>query len=359
MKMISPGSQMTTTGRDASGLVMVLHGPEIFDSGEAGRLYRQIRPSRLVVAGVMARAAAEESGLPCEYPGLPPSQVLRGIARPSFLASLGKTPASGRIFGGMVAQRTGPGGIIQVECVCRRVICWGQPVGYLASMLAEAAGFPPVSLPVPPPQKEQGTRTLRGCVPGEPVYVNGVVIGTANADQVVIAEKDGLLVPVQGLEPKEHGLEKIRRMGPLDISQAWCKSGYLRSRSPAPAAGGRRRGRVAFVDHCGHALYQALRDGGFCGVVAVGDDTTAVCGHIGAHLGLPVFGIIDRDGDGVVPPGFAPGSWLAVTDPGCDDLVGRKAAGLILRGEMDWDDVVSQLSTRLAKWVRLERPGTK
>jgi hypothetical protein len=38
--------------------VMVVHGPEIFDSGEASWLIDRICPSRTIVAGVMARTAA-------------------------------------------------------------------------------------------------------------------------------------------------------------------------------------------------------------------------------------------------------------------------------------------------------------
>ena len=52
--------------------VMVVHGPEIFDTGYVYRLNNAIRPERIIVAGVMARTAAEESGIPVEYLGNSP-----------------------------------------------------------------------------------------------------------------------------------------------------------------------------------------------------------------------------------------------------------------------------------------------
>jgi len=46
--------------------VMVVHGAEIFDRGDAAQLFSLLRPRRLIVAGIMARVAAVESGLPCD-----------------------------------------------------------------------------------------------------------------------------------------------------------------------------------------------------------------------------------------------------------------------------------------------------
>ena len=71
---------------------MVVHGPEIFDSGNAAWLLEHLAPSRTIVAGVMARTAAEESGLPVEFDGRPPSRVILDVEGPVFLANHGKTP---------------------------------------------------------------------------------------------------------------------------------------------------------------------------------------------------------------------------------------------------------------------------
>ena len=44
-------------------LVMVVHGPEAFDAGDVERMIGLLAPRLVLVAGVMARTAAEESGL--------------------------------------------------------------------------------------------------------------------------------------------------------------------------------------------------------------------------------------------------------------------------------------------------------
>ena len=50
-------------------------------------------------------------------------------------------------------------------------------------------------------------------------------------------------------------------------------------------------GRVLVIDHCGHEIYARMPDD-CCGVLAIGDDTTAVCGHICAHRGIPCLGLL-------------------------------------------------------------------
>ena len=104
------------SGRDRAGrkgrspgcfadAVMVVHGPEAFDAGDVARLQALLCPGETVVAGVMARTAAEESGLHVTFDGRPPSRVIRGIPGKVFLLNRGKTPESGRIFGEIVASR--------------------------------------------------------------------------------------------------------------------------------------------------------------------------------------------------------------------------------------------------------------
>jgi hypothetical protein len=61
---------------------MVIHGPEVFDHGDAAWLLERLSFGRAIVAGVMARTAAEESGLPVEFDGRPPSRVIREIEGP-------------------------------------------------------------------------------------------------------------------------------------------------------------------------------------------------------------------------------------------------------------------------------------
>src|SRR5512136_73736 len=104
--------------------VMVVHGPELFDQGDTAWLMNVLSPKCVIVAGVMARTAAEESGLKVEFNAQPPSMVIRALDVPVFLANRGKTPKTGELFGDMVASRLGGTGLVHVECSSRTVYCW-------------------------------------------------------------------------------------------------------------------------------------------------------------------------------------------------------------------------------------------
>lgn len=354
---LSPVRSRITMKPSVKDAVMVVHGADIFDTGDAAWLFSLLSPRRLVVAGIMARVAAAESGLPCEYADLPPSMVIRKIDSPCFLANRGKTPESGRIFGGIVARRVGGRGIIHVECASREVICWDRGPDGLAALISSLTGYALVSMESEPEEAVPGTRVIRGCIPGEAVFVNGTVIGVATAPEVIIRARDGRVEPVSGLSVKGHGLEKLGKSGITDPATAWCKSGAIRSRGPegtgkAPLP----RGRVILIDHCGHNIFHRIDHGDICGIVSVGDDTTAVCGHIGAHLGIPVFGIVDGDSDGIVPVRYAPGSVIAVATGISDDELGREVARVIPEGEVDWAAFVRKARACIGDRARIYSP---
>jgi hypothetical protein len=327
-------------------VVMVIHGPEIFDHGHAAWLLDRICPCRAIVAGVMARTAAEESGLPVEFDGRPPSRVIRELDGAVFLANRGKTPYSGRVFGGIVASRLGSRGLVQVECSDAQVYCWNSGDLRLAAVLAGMTGYALCEMTAAE-EPSRHTRQVRGCIPGEPVYVNGIVIGRATAETVVLGSDGKRIVPVSGLEPKPHGMEKLLQSGRIDISTAWCKSGAVRSAAACHGGRAGRHGRVVVIDHCGHEIYARLL-GDCCGVLAIGDDTTAVCGHICVHRGIPVLGITDRDADTIIPAAFAPGSVVLDTRPARDDDIGREMKCTVPGGKVVWDDWVQEILDRYA-----------
>jgi len=353
----------TSSIRDGSAgvrqIVMVLHGPEIFDSGNAAWLAKVLSPKRILVAGVMARAAAEESGLPSEFMCVPPSVAIRALGEPGFLANQGKNPDSGRIFGEMVASRVGGEGLIQVECASREVICWNRNADATAVDISERTGYPILERIAPVRSFDQGFRIIRGCVSGEAVFVNGIVIGTATGPEVIIRSDGGEVIAVSGIRIKPHGLEKLRRAGPVDVSRAWCKTGNLRSRSPISAQRRVCTGRVIFIDHCGHHLYKEIGEKDVCGMVTVGDDTTAVCGHIGAHLGIPVLGIVDGDSDNIVPERYAEGSLLAIAKGVSDDDLGKEISHLIPGGSTSWDVCVSHILAAIGNRAEIRKPPMK
>lgn len=332
--------------------VMVVHGPEIFDSGEVRWLIDHIKPSRTIVAGVMARTAAEESGIPVEFWCEPPSLVISRIPDPVFLANHGKTAESGEIFGDIVASRLPGRGLVQVECSSHTVFVWGGAPRALASALSRLTGFTLKEV-VSTSSMVPGERTIRGCLPGEPVYVNGLIIGHATADAVVLrtTDKNGI-EPVSGIIPKVHGIEKIVGQGTIDLTTAWCKSGPIRSATPNKGERAVRAGRVIVIDHCGHEIYQRVQPD-CCGVLAIGDDTTAVCGHICAHRGIPVLGIVDGDRDTIVSEAFPSGSVVLHAVRERDDDIGAELAPRAGEHPVIWDEWVDRVIGTLGDRVRV------
>ncbi len=331
--------------------VMVVHGPEILDSGEVAWLLETLKPASTIVAGVMARTAAEESHLPVEFSGKPPSDVIRASRGAVFLANRGKTAESGRIFGEIIASRLGNPGLVHVECSSRTIFCWNGGDRALALTLSQLTGFvikvvTAIRSPVP------ATREIRGCIPGEAVYVNGIIIGRATADTVVIRWSGQTIEPASGLLPKPHGIEKLSRTGQLDLAAAWCKSGSIRTAVPKATGCAPEEGRVLVIDHCGHEFYARLPDD-CCGVLAIGDDTTMVCGHICLHRGIPVLGIVDGDQDVIVPSGFAHGSVIVEAITERDDDIGAEVAGCARTHMVRWREWVDEVLVHLEGRVKI------
>jgi hypothetical protein len=331
--------------------VMVVHGPELFDHGDVAWLMEVLSPRRIVVAGVMARTAAEESGLRVEFNAQPPSRVIRALDDPVFLANRGKTKKTGELFGNIVASRLGDNGLVHIECSSRTVYCWNSGDEDLAGILSRLTGFGRKSLKSTV-HRQRNVREIRGCIPGEAVYVNGIVIGRATEDVVVLKSRGGIVEPCSGLEPKPHGLEKLSLDQSIDISTAWCKSGPIRTAAPRMNGKAPGSGRVLVIDHCGHEIYARMPED-CCGVLAIGDDTTAVSGHICAHRGIPVLGIVDGDRDTIVPSAFAPGSVVVEVLGERDDDVGREIAKKVPDVQVVWDDWVQEILVYLDKRVRV------
>jgi hypothetical protein len=331
--------------------VMVVHGPELFDHGDVAWLRDVLRPKRIVVAGVMARTAAEESGLPVEFHVQPPSRVILAQDDPVFLANRGKTAETGEIFGNIVASRLGDRGLVHIECSSRIVYCWNGGDEELAGILSHRTGFKKKSVKTNV-HRQENVREIRGCIPGEVVYVNGIVIGRATADVVSLRSTGGLIEPGFGLEPKPHGLEKLSSSRNIDISTAWCKSGPVRATLPQMKTRASSIGHILVIDHCGHEIYKKMHTD-CCGVLAIGDDTTAVCGHICAHRGIPVLGIVDGDSDIIIPSAFAPGSVVLNVLSERDDDVGKEIGKIAPDARIVWDVWVQRILDYLNGRVRV------
>jgi len=330
---------------------MVVHGPEAFDNGWVARITNSIGPVEIVVAGIMARTAAEESKIPVRFDCRIPSVIFNELSlSSSFLLNCAKSPQSGERFGCLVANRCHQSPLIQVECRSHEIIVWGEKTSILADYLARKTGFP-ITRKIPTMQKKDTIRTIGGCIFGEPVFVNGIIIGYATAEEVILSVEDNTLKAVSGIDLKAHGIEKLLRSGLPVISEAWCKSGRIRSSPPgycfrtAP-----KTGRIVIIDHAAVDLYTLLTPE-VTGILAIGDDTTAVCGHIGFHLGIPVFGITDGDRDDILISAYAPGSVIVHVIDGSDDDTGRELASFVPQYGVFWASWVGSMVQYLGERV--------
>lgn len=323
------------------GCTIVAHGPEVFDAGDIGTVRAALLPEEIVVAGVMARTAAEESGFPCRFNTRPPSLVFRHLppGTDAWLVNRGKTPASGEEFGRIVASRCDRP-VYHIECSSRTVFGWNGADARRTGEAARRLGFAPEFRTAATRGQDGRFREIRGCIPGEPVFVNGIIIGHATAETAVIAPGTPGIRAVSGITLKPHGIEKLLRAGPVDLSRAWCKSGQVRSQAAQVAERRTPFGRIAVIDHAACDIYGQV-DAATCGVVSIGDDTTAVCGHICAHLGIPIFGVTDGDADTVVDHSCCTGSVIVEVTEGRDDEKGLEIAGTVPAAPCHWDSWVT------------------
>ena len=336
------------------GCTIIAHGPEVFDSGDIVRVSNALVPEEFIVAGVMARTAAEESGFPCRFNTRPPSRVIRHLppGTNAWLLNRGKTPASGEEFGRIVASRCDQP-VYHIECSSRTVYGWNGTDTRLTEGAARRLGFSAVFRTADVREKKGCIREIRGCIPGEPVFVNGIIIGSATAETAVLAPENGGFRAVSGITLKQHGIEKLLRNGPVDLPRAWCKSGSVRSQTAQVKERRNPSGRITVIDHAACDIYARV-DTATCGVVSIGDDTTAVCGHICAHLGIPIFGVTDGDADTVIDHSCCAGSVIVEVTKGRDDEKGLEIAETVPAAPCHWDHWVTA-TLRTCRDIRIVR----
>jgi len=300
----------------------------------------------------MARTAAEESGLPVIYDGRRPSEILSEYqSDQAVLIHRAKTNASAHRFGSLIHSHLKDRGLILIDPGTCQIVTWGVVDPSLSTWLSEITGYPVVSgnyHESSPPD----TRVIGGCLPGEPVFVNGIIIGYATGEEAVISLQDGTIQAVSGIELKDHGVEKLIRFGCPDISKAWCKSGNIRISRPKKGSRNVQEGHVVVIDHSAMACFGAF-DPDICGLVTIGDDTTSICGHIGCSRGIPVLGITDGDIDGIVPEGYAPGSVILQAVRERDDELGIEIAEKVPIEPVVWDIWVEKIIKELGDRVKV------
>lgn len=358
---------------------LVIHGPEVIDSGEAKSVLEKLSYVGKVEArlgGTMGRIAVLDAGLENAIDisqHQKPSACIESLFETSDLICLlnrGKTVETGRAFGEMVTARLREPEmkpLIQIESpesAGGKLIPLNKKAGEYLEKLSEILDLPMESpLPLQNPVVQNsvfaekcpvtGTiriiRKLSGVFPGENILVNGIVIGKALSSEVSIVSENGFIVAIERGEIKEHGLEKLHnyeKRDPVDLEKAWVKSGGLRRINFFPLqalkqkAHGRassfsskpEAGRVVLIDHAAEYTFELAAGAKLA--VTVGDDTTAIAGDILSRLGIPILGITDGDCDRLAcRTEIFPGSVVLRLASGNDDILGKKLKQELFRGE--------------------------
>lgn len=300
----------------------------------------------------MARTAAEESGLPVTYDGRRPSEILAEYpGDKAVLIHRAKTDASAHRFGSLIHSHLKDRGLILIDPGTCQILTWEPVDPSLSAWLSKKTGYT-VKSGIHHERYPPDTRVIGGCLPGEPVFVNGIIIGYATSEEAVISFHDGTVQAISGIDLKDHGVEKLIRFGCPDISKAWCKSGNIRISRPMKGDRRIRKGHIVVIDHSAMACFGAF-DPDTCGILTIGDDTTSICGHIGCFRGMPILGITDGDIDGIVPEGYAPGSVVLQAAWERDDELGIEIAGMVPDEPVVWDKWVEKIIQELGDRVKV------
>ena len=338
---------------------VVVHGPNIIDSGWAMKLINLLSSYGEVVArlgGTMGRTAVIDESLEDIIDiskKLVPSESLKLFNNLNvdiiFLINYGKSSVTGQVFGykvynhylSKIANNTIP--LIQIERPGEddgSIISWNGDNTDLISQLSQK-----LDLNIVTPEEiynnhfkqdkianNKTQRIVHGVSPNENIMVNSVVIGKSSLDKVTLIAKDGYITEIIGGVIKQHGVEKL---GQVDLESAIIKTGLLRKSKVKPRVlenvKSKDTFKIAFLDHAGEDVYQFM-DADL--VVTVGDDTTLIASDILYRFNIPIIGITDGDLDKVVENGFkAKNSIIFEFESGTDDIVGRKIFDLIFKNK--------------------------
>ncbi|MHC1630983.1 MAG: DUF2117 domain-containing protein [Methanotrichaceae archaeon] len=331
--------------RTPNKIGMVIHGPEVIDSGfamTAIRCLENLGKVTAILGGTMGRVAVIDAGLEDlieisqrEMPSQSIRRILSSVDA-VVLLNQAKTKETGMAFGQTVAARSNPSKpFLQVDFGGLFVALLAGESEEFAETVASDLGLDlvvPSSFRTRIERKGQVVkRSLVGAEPGENISVNGTVIAKAVKNSVEILAQDGKIVEIKGAEPKMHGLEKLPL---IDLEKAVLRSGDIRRTENAPRSlkCHDHDHEVALIDHAAEDTFETAK--GAKVVVTVGDDTTAIAGDILSRLGIPQIGIVDGDPDELSHKTVAPSrSTIIKVRPGCDDIVGSQVKTKIFGGK--------------------------
>lgn len=323
---------------------IVIHGPEAIDTQFFDRalsvIGKQFVVKRILMSGYTGIAAVIDAGLEDVIDinqHLVPSQAILALQEVSdiiFLMNYGKNKESIMKFGELIFLRikdklSKP--LIQVDNGV--FIGWNSPLPKFLMDLAEKEGAIVIEMPEMTQKSCDRTwRLISGVIPGENVWINGIVVGKAISSHVAISKDQNGRLIAEGIKLKQSGVE---RLGIYDIWTARVRSGVIRrTRSIPRCIGIEKRGYISIVDHQTEEAVYSSRNSRF--VVTIGDDTSKTAGSILYRFGIPIIAITDGDEDGISREElFYPGSIVIRVKPGHDDVIGERIKDILFKGSKE------------------------
>jgi len=298
---------------------VVIHGPEIIDSGYALKIINLLKKFGVVKAklgGTMGRVAVIDNNLQDIIDiseKLMPSQSLKKLADNDvlILMNYGKSKITGHTFGKIVIERANLNKpIIQIERPGEEdgtIIIWNDDnseiVKDIANYLSKELNLKIercISNGLEVWEKDGRVfRRIHGVDVGEAILINGIVVGRAKSNGIILVAENGKLVDIIGGELKEGGVEKLKN---VDLKRAVIKTGVLRRHPTNPKIKNEEvnKGYILIVNHAGEDIIDMIKNREILAVITIGDDTTTICGDILARFGIKILGIIDGDKDDIL-----------------------------------------------------------
>jgi len=320
---------------------LVLHGPEVIDTGLAKRVIDLVSKEGQVdaiMSGYTGVAAVIDAGLEgvVDISRMrKPSQELSRLGHSNgvlLLVNFAKSRESAISFGSIVYSRCKDRvkkPLIQIDDGL--LIDWNQIDEGMARHLASELGFELLlgNKILGEVAKEGEGRRIHGVIPGENIWVDGVVVGRATSREVTLRKGYDGRLEADGVDLKPTG---VNRLGDFDLSNAHVRSGITRRTKTTARSTDSKKSGVFFIDHSAEAAIHRCRNAAL--VVTVGDDTSKIAGSILYRFNVPVVAITDGDEDGISSEELkVKGSVVIRLRAGTDDIVGREVHKRIFHSE--------------------------
>lgn len=363
---------------------VVVHGPEIIDSGYASKILRILKEFdrnvdlKIKLGGTMGRVAVIDNNLESIIDiseKMVPSQCLKKLSDNDILILMnyGKSKETGHTFGKIVVGRADiDKPIIQIERPGEKdgtILIWNKnaansdELDNLINYLSEKLNLKVEScISEGLNTWKEGNKTFRkvhGVDKNETIMLNGIVIGKALENNITIVEEDGKIVDIINGEVKWHGVEKL---GKIDLEKAIIKTGVLR-RHPSNIKKDKnskemktskknedKKGEVIIINHAGEDVLEYITDKNNPIVITIGDDTTTICGDILARFEIKIIGITDGDRDDILKnPIITEGSNIFLIKNWKDDDVGKILGEKLKNKNLTYDGTLYRIKEILNK----------